>query len=174
MQRRPPKKHKRQLPGDQGYQGYQGHQGYQQHDGYVEDILNPQPTGVVPSGAPMRSGVEGRGMTPLKMGCGDTRDRRGGSEVSHPGEEGQRSLMGRKQEGGKARQHPGSEDVPPYSRPSFPSVTGPRDPSSSSSMSSRSSGGRKRGEGGPGARWNPPNTLEGLHPEEGEEELQES
>lgn len=40
------------------------------------------------------------------------------------------------------------EDILPYSRPQFPTVNSPRDPSSSSSMSSRGSGGRRRGEGG--------------------------
>ncbi|XP_064208890.1 roundabout homolog 1-like isoform X2 [Anguilla rostrata] len=164
MHRRPPKKHKRHAPGDQGYQGYQGHQGYQQPQGDVEDVLNSQPTGLVPSGAPLRSGVEGQGFA-------DHRDRRGGSEASRPGEEWQRSLRRGKEEGNKAHQHP---DVPPYSRPSFPSATAPRDPRSSGSVSSRSSEGRRRGEGGPGARWNPPNTLGGLQYEEGEEELQES
>lgn len=43
---------------------------------------------------------------------------------------------------------PGAEDILPYSRPQFPIVNSPRDPSSSSSMSSRGSGGRRRGEGG--------------------------
>jgi len=42
----------------------------------------------------------------------------------------------------------GSEDILPYSRPQFPTINSPRDPSSSSSMSSRGSGGRRRGEGG--------------------------
>lgn len=40
------------------------------------------------------------------------------------------------------------EDILPYSRPQFPTINSPRDPSSSSSMSSRGSGGRRRGEGG--------------------------
>uniref|UniRef100_A0A6Q2ZHD7 Roundabout, axon guidance receptor, homolog 1 (Drosophila) n=1 Tax=Esox lucius TaxID=8010 RepID=A0A6Q2ZHD7_ESOLU len=50
-----------------------------------------------------------------------------------------------------------SEDIPPYSRPSFPSVKGQAQ-SSSSSMSSRSSGGRRR-DGPSGARRNPTDTL---------------
>ncbi|XP_075053179.1 roundabout homolog 1 isoform X5 [Mixophyes fleayi] len=36
------------------------------------------------------------------------------------------------------------EDIPPYCKPTFPSSNNPRDPSSSSSMSSRGSGGRRR------------------------------
>lgn len=66
---------------------------------------------------------------------------------------------------------PGSEDIQPYSRPQFPTVNSPRDPSSSSSMSSRGSGGRRRGEGG---RRNPAdmglNTTGAFQP--GDEELE--
>uniref|UniRef100_A0A3Q0T1D3 Roundabout guidance receptor 1 n=1 Tax=Amphilophus citrinellus TaxID=61819 RepID=A0A3Q0T1D3_AMPCI len=65
----------------------------------------------------------------------------------------------------------GSEDIMPYSRPQFPTVNSPRDPSSSSSMSSRGSGGRRRGEGG---RRNPVdmglNTSGAFQP--GDEELE--
>lgn len=51
-----------------------------------------------------------------------------------------------------------SEDIVPYSRPSFPAVHSPRgerEPSSSGSMSSRGSGGRRRGEGASGSHRNP-------------------
>lgn len=65
----------------------------------------------------------------------------------------------------------GPEDILPYSRPQFPTVNSPRDPSSSSSMSSRGSGGRRRGEGG---RRNPAdmghNTTGAFQP--GDEELE--
>lgn len=65
----------------------------------------------------------------------------------------------------------GPEDILPYSRPQFPTVGSPRDPSSSSSMSSRGSGGRRRGEGG---RRNPAdmglNTTGAFQP--GDEELE--
>ncbi|KAI3354111.1 hypothetical protein L3Q82_018661, partial [Scortum barcoo] len=65
----------------------------------------------------------------------------------------------------------GSEDIVPYNRPQFPTVNSPRDPSSSSSMSSRGSGGRRRGEGG---RRNPAdmglNTMGAFQP--GDEELE--
>ncbi|CDQ79317.1 unnamed protein product [Oncorhynchus mykiss] len=84
-----------------------------------------------------------------------------------------RAGKGNKQEGGstKARQHPGPEDILPYSRPSFPTVHSPRDrdPSSSSSMSSRGSGGRRRGEGGPGAR-RIPNDMGAFQP--GDDDLE--
>lgn len=39
-----------------------------------------------------------------------------------------------------------TEDILPYSRPTFPTSNNPRDPSSSSSMSSRGSGGRQRAD----------------------------
>lgn len=65
----------------------------------------------------------------------------------------------------------------PYSRPSFPAVHSPRgerEPSSSSSMSSRGSGGRRKGEGVAGSRRNPAeislNTVGAFHP--GEEQLE--
>uniref|UniRef100_A0A3B3BAK1 Roundabout, axon guidance receptor, homolog 1 (Drosophila) n=1 Tax=Oryzias melastigma TaxID=30732 RepID=A0A3B3BAK1_ORYME len=65
----------------------------------------------------------------------------------------------------------GSEDILPYSRPQFPGVNSPRDPSSSSSMSSRGSGGRRRGEG---SRRNPAemglNSSGAFHP--GHDELE--
>ena len=66
----------------------------------------------------------------------------------------------------------GSEDIQPYSRPQFPTVNSPRDPSSSSSMSSRGSGGRRRGEGG---RRNPAdmslNTTGAFQPGDEESEV---
>ncbi|XP_055487876.1 roundabout homolog 1-like, partial [Leucoraja erinacea] len=46
----------------------------------------------------------------------------------------------------KGRHTQGVVDVLPYSRPTFPSAQNPREPSSSSSVSSRGSGGRRRGE----------------------------
>ena len=66
-----------------------------------------------------------------------------------------------------------AEDIPPYSRPNFPSLQGQREggPSSSGSMSSRSSGGRRRAEGGPGSRRNPSDAgLPSLGPFQPEEE----
>lgn len=70
-----------------------------------------------------------------------------------------------------------SEDIVPYSRPSFPAVHSPRgdkEPSSSSSMSSRGSGGRRRGEGVSGSHRNPAeislNTVGAFQP--GEEQLE--
>ncbi|XP_036379292.1 roundabout homolog 1-like isoform X1 [Megalops cyprinoides] len=177
MQKRPHKKHRQHTPAEQG------HQGHQPGEPYTEDLpvsVTAQSTGPVSSGQPSRSGLEGRGITPPKMGCGDSRDRKGATGGHRPGEEAQekqRTLRGGKQEGNggtKPRQLPVSEDIPPYSRPTFPSVHSPRDPSSSSSVSSRGSGGRRKGEGGPAGRRIPPSTMGTIQPEEGDEELQES
>ncbi|XP_058490709.1 roundabout homolog 1 isoform X5 [Solea solea] len=160
VHRRPPKKQK-QHPA--------GHPGVQRRDPYNEDLPPPPipPPAVLKSPThPSKATLEGRGVISPK--AGEVRDRRGGTggykprdgsdhrtssserkdaqERQKPGEKGNRH------EGStanKARsQHAGSEDILPYSRPQFPTVNSPRDPSSSSSMSSRGSGGRRRGEGG--------------------------
>ncbi|XP_072369164.1 roundabout homolog 1 isoform X2 [Scyliorhinus torazame] len=81
----------------------------------------------------------------------------------------------------KARLPQGAgEDVLPYSRPTFPSAQNPREPSSSSSMSSRGSGGRRRADqtmpgGGTGAsRRNPSEAgLKEVGSYEGEEDFEE-
>ncbi|KAF0030049.1 hypothetical protein F2P81_016780 [Scophthalmus maximus] len=139
---------------------------------------------------PSKAALEGRGVISPKAGEG--RDRRGGTGGCRPREgsdprtnsserkdaqERQKTSHGEKgnrHEGStasKARQYAGSEDILPYSRPQFPTVNCPRDPSSSSSMSSRGSGGRRRGEGG---RRNPADmgliTAGALQP--GDEELE--
>ncbi|XP_046892062.1 roundabout homolog 1-like [Hypomesus transpacificus] len=149
---------------------------------------------------PSKVSPEGRGL--LSPKTGEARDRRGGSGGYRPREGSDprtssserrdaqdrqktpRGGKGNKHEGNhgnKARPHPGPEDILPYSRPSFPSVNNPRgdrEPSSSSSMSSRGSGGRRRGEGGPGGRRNPAdmglNTSGGFQLEEGDLEMVES
>ncbi|XP_008307323.1 roundabout homolog 1 isoform X1 [Cynoglossus semilaevis] len=161
VNRRPPKKQK---------QHNAGHPGNQRRDPYNEDLPPPPipPPAVLKSPThPSKATLEGRGVISPKAGEG--RDKRGGSGGYRPrdgsdprtgsserkeAQERQKSAHGEKgnrHEGStasKARQHPGSEDIPPYSRPQFPTVNSPRDPSSSSSMSSRGSGGRRRGEGG--------------------------
>lgn len=45
-----------------------------------------------------------------------------------------------------------TEDILPYCRPTFPTSNNPRDPSSSSSMSSRGSGSRQREQANVGRR----------------------
>uniref|UniRef100_A0A667WFS5 Roundabout guidance receptor 1 n=1 Tax=Myripristis murdjan TaxID=586833 RepID=A0A667WFS5_9TELE len=187
VQRRPPKKQK-QHPA--------GHPGTQRREPYNEDLPPPPipPPAVLKSPThPSKAALEGRGVISPKASEG--RDKRGGSGGYRPREgsdprtssserrdaqERQKTAhggKGNKHEGStanKARQHPGSEDILPYSRPQFPTVNSPRDPSSSSSMSSRGSGGRRRGEGGPGGRRNPAdmglNTTGAFQP--GDEDLE--
>ncbi|KAM4589561.1 roundabout homolog 1 isoform 6-T6 [Fundulus diaphanus] len=137
---------------------------------------------------PSKPALEGRGVISPKAGEG--RDKRGGGYRPQEGSDPRTSSSERKDaqdrqktaHGGKgnkpessaankARQNTGSEDILPYSRPQFPTVNSPRDPSSSSSMSSKGSGGRRRGEGG---RRNPGdmvvNNSVAFH--QGEEELE--
>lgn len=184
VHRRPPKKQKQHLT---------GHAGNQRREAYNEDLPPPPipPPAVLKSPThPSKTVLEGRGVISPKAGEG--RDKRGGTGSYRPREgsdprtssserkdaqERQKTAhggKGNKHEGStanKARQHAGSEDILPYSRPQFPTVNSPRDPSSSSSMSSRGSGGRRRGEGG---RRNPAdmglNTTGAFQP--GDEELE--
>ncbi|XP_036005894.1 roundabout homolog 1 isoform X7 [Fundulus heteroclitus] len=137
---------------------------------------------------PSKAALEGRGVISPKAGEG--RDKRGGGYRPQEGSDPRTSSSERKDAqdrqktahggkgnkpessaGNKARQNTGSEDILPYSRPQFPTVNSPRDPSSSSSMSSKGSGGRRRGEG---ARRNPGdmvvNNSVAFH--QGEEELE--
>lgn len=155
--------------------------GYQRREAYTEDLPPPpipppamlksptHPAKTIPEGprgamSPRSSSADGKDRRtgaggPRVRDGSDTRtsssERRDGQDVQR----GQRTGKNSKQdEAVKSRQHPGSEDILPYSRPSFPAVHSPRgerDPSSSSSLSSRGSGGRRRGEGPPGARRNP-------------------
>uniref|UniRef100_A0A673LI12 Roundabout homolog 1-like n=1 Tax=Sinocyclocheilus rhinocerous TaxID=307959 RepID=A0A673LI12_9TELE len=157
--------------------------GYQRREAYTEDLPPPpipppamlksptHPAKTIPEGprgamSPRSSSADGKDKWtgsggPRPRDGSDTRtsssERREGQDV----QKGQRTGKSSKQDAGashKSRQHPGSEDILPYSRPSFPAVHSPRgerDPSSSSSLSSRGSGGRRRGEGAPGARRNP-------------------
>ncbi|XP_056329854.1 roundabout homolog 1 isoform X5 [Danio aesculapii] len=155
--------------------------GYQRREAYTEDLPPPpipppamlksptHPAKTIPEGprgamSPRSSSADGKDRRtgaggPRVRDGSDTRtsssERRDGQDVPR----GQRTGKNSKQDAAvKSRQHPGSEDILPYSRPSFPAVHSPRgerDPSSSSSLSSRGSGGRRRGEGPPGARRNP-------------------
>ncbi|KAM7412828.1 hypothetical protein PAMA_020286 [Pampus argenteus] len=188
VHRRPPKKQKQHPAGHPA-----GHPGNQRREAYNEDLPPPPipPPAVLKSPThPSKAALEGRGVISPKAGEG--RDKRGGTGGCRPREgsdprtssserkeaqERQKTAhggKGNKHEGitaNKARQHAGSEDILPYSRPQFPIVNSPRDPSSSSSMSSRGSGGRRRGEGG---RRNPAdmgmNTTGAFQP--GDEELE--
>ncbi|XP_063763484.1 roundabout homolog 1 [Eleginops maclovinus] len=187
VHRRPPKKQK-QHPA--------AHPGNQRREVYNEDLPPPPipPPAVLKSPThPSKAVLEGRGVSPKAV---EGRDKRGGTGGYRPREgsdtrtssserkdaqDRQRTAhggKGTKHEGSiasKARQHAGSEDIQPYSRPQFPTVNSPRDPSSSSSMSSRGSGGRRRGEGG---RRNPAdmslNTTGAFQPGDEEFEMVES
>uniref|UniRef100_A0A7N8WPA3 Roundabout, axon guidance receptor, homolog 1 (Drosophila) n=1 Tax=Mastacembelus armatus TaxID=205130 RepID=A0A7N8WPA3_9TELE len=182
VHRRPPKKQK-QHPA--------GHQGNQRREAYNEELPPPPipPPAVLKSPThPSKAAMEGRGVISHKAGEG--RDKRGGTGGCRPreGSDPRTSSSERKDiqerqktaHGGKGNKHEGSaaskarqqaEDILPYSRPQFPTVNSPRDPSSSSSMSSRGSGGRRRVEGG---RRNPAdmglNTTGAFQP--GDEELE--
>uniref|UniRef100_A0A3Q3EDZ7 Roundabout, axon guidance receptor, homolog 1 (Drosophila) n=1 Tax=Labrus bergylta TaxID=56723 RepID=A0A3Q3EDZ7_9LABR len=173
VHRRPPKKQKQHPV---------GHPGNPRREVYNEDLPPPPipPPAVLKSPThPSKAALEGRGVVSPKTGEG--RDKRGGTGSYRPrdgsdtrtssserkdAQERQKTAhggKGNKHEGSmanKARQHAGSEDILPYSRPH-----------SSSSMSSRGSGGRRRGEGG---RRNPAdmghNTTGAFAP--GDEELE--
>ncbi|KAA0701788.1 Roundabout -like protein 1 [Triplophysa tibetana] len=154
--------------------------GYQRREAFPEDLPPPPipPPAMLKSPThPAKTIPEGpRGAMSPRSSSADGKDRRTGSGGPRPRDgsdtrtssserreaqelqRGPRSAKSSKQEATKSRQHQGSEDIPPYSRPSFPAVHNPRgerDPSSSSSLSSRGSGGRRRGEAAPGARRNP-------------------
>ncbi|XP_071191018.1 roundabout homolog 1-like isoform X1 [Salvelinus alpinus] len=171
MQKRPPKRHKQ-------HQAQAGHQGHQKRNDFTDDSCMPLKS---PSHM-SRCGYEVRGATLPRIGSGEGRGRRGsaggqrtreGSVERREGQDKNRTPQGGKGSS-KAHQPPGSEDIPPYSRPSFPSVQGQSQAqSSSSSMSSRGSGGRRRD----GARRNPTDTLPsitGFQTQEEELELLES
>ncbi|XP_042079510.1 roundabout homolog 1 isoform X3 [Haplochromis burtoni] len=188
VHRRPPKKQKQHPV---------GHPANQRREVFNEDLPPPPipPPAVLKSPThPSKVALEGRGVISPKAGEG--RDKRGGTggyrarEDSDPrtssserkdAQDRQKTAhggKGNKHESSttnKARQHAGSEDIMPYSRPQFPTVNSPRDPSSSSSMSSRGSGGRRRGEGG---RRNPAdmglNTSGAFQPGDEEIEMVES
>uniref|UniRef100_A0A3Q1ILQ0 Uncharacterized protein n=1 Tax=Anabas testudineus TaxID=64144 RepID=A0A3Q1ILQ0_ANATE len=185
VHRRPPKKQKQHptgLPGNQ------------RRDVYNEDLPPPPipPPAVLKSPThPSKVALEGRGVISPKAGEG--RDKRGGTggyrtrealPTRHANTQVRTQVLQEVQcDGGfissdhsrlnsyNCSLSQGPEDILPYSRPQFPTVNSPRDPSSSSSMSSRGSGGRRRGEGG---RRNPAdmghNTTGAFQP--GDEELE--
>lgn len=157
--------------------------------------LSPSSVGMKTTNHGSRCGYEERGATLPRMGCGESRDRRGSAggyrtreaSAERRGEHDKHRNTHGGKGAGKTRQHAGkydmlqfalhcgfsgfqflmsslvsffdicavAEDIPPYNRPSFPTAQGQREtPSSSSSISSRGSGGRRRGELGSGGRKN--------------------
>uniref|UniRef100_A0A4W4FP04 Roundabout, axon guidance receptor, homolog 1 (Drosophila) n=2 Tax=Electrophorus electricus TaxID=8005 RepID=A0A4W4FP04_ELEEL len=178
-QRRPQRRQKPQASGHVGYQR-------SLHGAAYNDDLPPPP---IPPPALLKSPTHPVAEARDRRAASgapkprDPSDVRTGSSERRDAQEKPRAQRGgkaAKQEpntGVKPRHHPGPEDIPPYSRPSFPALHGPRgerEPSSSGSMSSRGSGGRRRGEGAPGSRRNHPelslSTTGAFQP--GEEELE--
>ncbi|XP_041128209.1 roundabout homolog 1-like isoform X2 [Polyodon spathula] len=157
-------------------------------DVYTEDLPPPPlpPPAIKSPTHQTKSLLEGRPMMSSKLAPAEQRgdrsaERRGGnyprqhsertsSTECRESQERQRESKSRgsrsaRHEGvpGKARQHPGPEDILPYSRPTFPTAHNPRDPSSSSSMSSRGSGGRRRADQTSAGRRNPSDAgLQGM------------
>ncbi|XP_060751455.1 roundabout homolog 1-like isoform X2 [Tachysurus vachellii] len=160
MQRKPHKRHKQHAAGHQSQQQHQ----QKQPDEYTDDTsmpLSPSSVGMKTTNHGSRCGYEDRGATLPRMGCGESRDRRGSAggyrtreaSAERRGEHDKHRNTHGGKGAGKTRQH--AEDIPPYNRPSFPTAQGQREtPSSSSSISSRGSGGRRRGELGSGGRKN--------------------
>nr|XP_057936065.1 roundabout homolog 1 isoform X1 [Doryrhamphus excisus] len=156
VHRRPPKKQKQHPAGNH------------RREAYNEDLPPPPipPPAVLKSPThPSKVGLESRGVVSPKGGrpgggAGSYRPKEGSDPRTSSSERKEAQerhkapgAKGNKHDGGatgpKGRQQAaGPEDILPYSRPQFPVVNSPRDPSSSSSMSSRGSGGRRRGEVG--------------------------
>ncbi|XP_058269399.1 roundabout homolog 1 isoform X2 [Hemibagrus wyckioides] len=175
VQKRPPKKQKQQAAGH-----------YQRREAYTDDLPPPpipppamlkSPTHPAKAAAETgrrSSSAESRDKREKKpRDASDTRTSSSERRDAQEKQRAQRAGKSSKPEPCAGRQDP--EDIVPYSRPSFPGVHSPRgdrEPSSSSSMSSRGSGGRRRGEGVSGSRRNPAeislNTVGAFQP--GEEE----
>ncbi|XP_047676568.1 roundabout homolog 1 isoform X8 [Tachysurus fulvidraco] len=175
VQKRPPKKQKQQAAGH-----------YQRREAYTDDLPPPpipppamlkSPTHPAKAAAETgrrSSSAESRDKRDKKpRDATDTRTSSSERREAQERQRAQRTGKSNKPEPSTGRQDP--EDIVPYSRPSFPGVhhpRGDRDPSSSSSVSSRGSGGRRRGEGVSGSRRNPAeislNTIGAFQP--GEEE----
>ncbi|XP_026707357.1 roundabout homolog 1 isoform X5 [Athene cunicularia] len=88
-----------------------------------------------------RDGVDGRQHSDVRTNSGERRE---SQEQQNDGK--LRGNKAPKRETTPAKTHLLQEDILPYSRPTFPTSNNPRDPSSSSSMSSRGSGGRQRAD----------------------------
>uniref|UniRef100_A0A3Q2YH83 Roundabout guidance receptor 1 n=1 Tax=Hippocampus comes TaxID=109280 RepID=A0A3Q2YH83_HIPCM len=143
VHRRPPKKQK-QHPAV----------GNQRREAYSEDLPPPPipPPAVLKSPThPSKVGLEGRGVVSPK-----STDKRGAAVAAgfRPKEGSDPRTSSAERREAQERQKAGPSkrdqyvDILPYSRPQFPAVNSPREPSSSSSMSSRGSGGRRRGDAG--------------------------
>uniref|UniRef100_A0A452QI94 Roundabout guidance receptor 1 n=1 Tax=Ursus americanus TaxID=9643 RepID=A0A452QI94_URSAM len=94
-----------------------------------------------------REVLDGRQVTDMRTNPGDTRE---AQEQQNDGKG--RGNKAAKRDLPPAKTHLIQEDILPYCRPTFPTSNNPRDPSSSSSMSSRGSGSRQREQGNVGRR----------------------
>nr|XP_033797623.1 roundabout homolog 1 isoform X1 [Geotrypetes seraphini] len=95
-----------------------------------------------------REGADVRHQSDLRTNSGERREPQEQSEGR------MRGSKAVKREGASGKTHLLQEDILPYCRPTFPTSNNPRDPSSSSSMSSRGSGGRRRADQGSTGRRN--------------------
>ncbi|XP_021574436.1 roundabout homolog 1 [Carlito syrichta] len=94
-----------------------------------------------------RDALDGRQVADARVPPGDLRD------VQEPPGDGKgRGGRAARRDPPAAKTHLVQEDIPPYCRPTFPTSNNPRDPSSSSSMSSRGSGSRQREPASAGRR----------------------
>ncbi|XP_030902779.1 roundabout homolog 1 isoform X3 [Melopsittacus undulatus] len=118
-----------------------------------------------------RDGVDGRQHSDVRTNSGERRE---SQEQQNDGK--LRGNKAPKREGTPAKTHILQEDILPYSRPTFPTSNNPRDPSSSSSMSSRGSGSRQRADQANIARRNVAEmqVLGAYEQEEEEEEMEET
>ncbi|XP_061213716.1 roundabout homolog 1 isoform X5 [Neopsephotus bourkii] len=115
-----------------------------------------------------RDGVDGRQHSDVRTNSGERRE---SQEQQNDGK--LRGNKAPKREGTPAKTHILQEDILPYSRPTFPTSNNPRDPSSSSSMSSRGSGSRQRADQANVARRNVAEMQVLGAYEQGEEEEEE-
>ncbi|XP_019384286.1 PREDICTED: roundabout homolog 1 isoform X4 [Crocodylus porosus] len=117
-----------------------------------------------------REGADGRQHSDMRANSGERRE---SQEQQNDGK--LRGNKAVKREGTPAKTHLLQEDILPYSRPTFPTSNNPRDPSSSSSMSSRGSGGRQRADQTNIARRNIAEMqVLGAYEREEDEELEET
>ncbi|KAM9468629.1 roundabout homolog 1 isoform 2-T2 [Clarias gariepinus] len=181
VQKRPPKKQKQQAAVH-----------YQRREAYTDDLPPPpipppamlksptHPAKAVAETGRRSSSAESREKRDKKhRDATETRTSSSERRDAQERQRAQRAGKSSKPEPSTGRQDP--EDIVPYSRPSFPAVHSPRgerEPSSSSSMSSRGSGGQRRGEGVSGSRRNPAeislNTVGAFQPGEEQLEMAES
>lgn len=94
-----------------------------------------------------REVLDGRQVADMRTNPGDTRE---AQEQQNDGKG--RGNKAAKRDLPPAKTHLIQEDILPYCRPTFPTSNNPRDPSSSSSMSSRGSGSRQREQANVGRR----------------------